>query len=221
MKKCSNGHYYDPKKSKYCPYCKIDIDIEVKNNTEPKKKRGLFGRKNSIKKQNFLEESKTVLWEDENKESDELSFEANADILKPILDIDVSNESEPETSTSKLEETKLQTGDETCIIPLPVGWLVQSYNGVNQDYPLRVGMNYIYIKADTLSVLYNKIDDNYLACIIYDPLNISFHIKTLNNKVFLNNVVVDKHIVLDGRSTIKLDYINTQFIPLCGRVFSW
>ena len=211
MRRCKNGHYYEPEKYTTCPYCGVDIDL--RDTITPARPTVPDAGKQAKMPANDAEDL-TRRAPSPQAEKGHLGQPAAL----------------PEGSQSDDEETirVLPGADPEGKGPFDpvVGWLV-CIQGPNrgESYLIRSGRSSIgRDEANTIMIPGDQtMSRNEHAFLIYDPRANVFKIAPGNGTglVYLNSVSVDVPTLLHAHDVIELGQTQLLFVPLCGDDFRW
>ena len=203
MKRCSQGHYYDPDKHRACPACGIsDLDIgKTKIKQQSDNIAHDFGANRTKKKR----PSDKIL-------NNNAGNTRRAGIFPP-------NREEEEGRTIGLVRKK------TGIDPV-VGWLI-CIEGPDKgrDYRIKSEKNFIGRSAKMNICIQNdsSISRENHAVISFNPKKSVFkvHPGDSHGLVYLNDEDVDIPTALKSYDLIELGETKLVFIPFCGENFQW
>lgn len=199
MKRCNQGHYYDPDKHHSCPACGIpDLDIDrTKAKSSPNHNGGGLERQP----------------EQPLDSGEDIGATRRAGQL-------------PADRSGAEEGRTIGLVRKTTGIDPVVGWLV-CIEGPDKgrDYRIRSEKNFIGRSAQmNISIQNdNAISRENHAIVSFNPKKSNFkvHPGSSNGLVYLNDDDVDIPEMLKPYDIIELGETKLMFVPLCGENFQW
>jgi hypothetical protein len=214
LKRCKNGHFFDPKKHTFCPHCGVS-SLKVgktqplggdKTPTSPKagatKMRGSASNGTSPAKRQKASASE-----------------------EEVVTRRHGGKHEKGKKDEKEGVTMVKMRESTGIDPV-VGWLV-SVEGPDKgrDYRIRTERNFIGRKDNNDIVI--KGDDSISrekhAIISFNPRKRSFRLAPGDSRglIYHNDEEVLTPLELQAYDVLEIGKTKLMFIPLCGEKFSW
>ena len=234
MKRCENGHFFDPNKHTFCPHCGVsslkggdkthvlgsggsnDPSITGDGKTRP-----LGGGKTPASQRAGVTKQRRSA---SNKTSTPKQSKASAAEEAAVTR---RHGSMPEKAKQGEKEgvTMVKMRDSTGIDPV-VGWLV-CVEGPDKgrDYRIRTERNFIGRKDSNDIVI--KGDDSISrerhAIISYNPRKRSFRLSPGESRglIYHNDEEVLTPLELQAYDLLELGKTELMFIPFCGEGFSW
>jgi len=203
MKRCDNGHFFEPEKHSSCPMCGVPgLDLSV---TKPKRRPAADGDQRPPDPERPVRSGGTLLEGDEEQRT--RGRDQKADPRR-----------EP-------GETVGHYRKKIGIDPV-VGWLV-CVKGPDRgrDFRIRSEKNFIG-RGEAMDVCLasdDRISRENHAAVSYDPKKSAFRLHPGEGRglVYLNDEEVSSSTILQSHDCIELGETTLLFVPLCGEAFRW
>jgi hypothetical protein len=207
LTRCKEGHYYDKKKHRTCPYCGIDINVDLF--TSKIKYKDDDPLKTEAREETSFQ--KSCLNESENPTVAKCEKFQNQDEVVTVARSTKDDENKTISLYRKSEK-------------LHAGWLVCIEGALySKEYNIQNGRNFIGndIKFD-IFIDDDKNGKELYAEIVFDYKNCDFAIINRDSvKITVNGESLNGHKILASRDIIEIDENKFIFIPLCGSDFKW
>lgn len=199
MKRCVNGHFYDPSKYQECPYCQGEHANESMTAVQGQD----IGKTMPLPKQEY----NAGMYQD-----DEVT-----QILRP---------KKQKKSAELLADEGTEQEEYGGSVDPVVGWLVCIAGAEKgKDYRIHAENNYIG-RGDTMDIqIHNDatISRDHHAVISYDPRTRIFYFSPGpgRNIVRLNDEGIFMTQKIKARDIIEIGETKLMFLPFCGEEFNW